>query len=202
MIHSARSAALIMFLVALLGWALGPTAGAQQPVARTAVRVFLPFGPEGIGSGLTVTSRLSGECFSRSLASPGRPDAWRCTSGNQILDPCLEGFGQAALVCAQAPWSSEVALLTPSKPLPQSGGPRELDLTALPWALALANGARCVLLTGATSGLVGLRINYGCVGGKAYVFGEVDRSLPEWQVFFTDGQGSVAERVAVAVAWY
>jgi hypothetical protein len=33
---------------------------------------------------------VNGSCFTSSNASASRPDAWRCSSGNGILDPCYQ----------------------------------------------------------------------------------------------------------------
>lgn len=70
----------------------------------------------------------------------------------------------------------------------------------LPWALDLANGKRCGLLTGATAALAGMRINYGCADG-GFVIGEVDRSQPVWVVNYYDEGTLATELVAVETVW-
>ncbi len=45
-------------------------------------------------------------------------------------------------------------------------------------------------------------VNYGCQNKEGFVLGDIDRSRPQWQVFFTSFESHVAERTGVAVAWY
>lgn len=70
----------------------------------------------------------------------------------------------------------------------------------IPWALELANGERCTLLTGATMVLAGERVNYGCEGGGS-VLGEVDRGALLWVVDFLPDDAVATDQVAVLVAW-
>src|SRR5262245_10805992 len=191
--------------VACLAMALASGAAlaeAQPAESPTSVRVFLPFSPAGLRGGLTVVGRVSGECFAPSIASAGRPDAWRCSSGNRVMDPCFEGLQSVVLACATSPWSADVVLLTPTAELPRGKANRpELDM-APPWALELDSGVRCQLLTGATWGAAGMRVNYGCEGDSGYVIGDVDRSRARWQVFFDAPKGVSARTVGVTAAWY
>ena len=86
--------------------------------------------------------------------------------------------------------------------MPRIDTKREAFPAALPWALDLANGLRCTFLTGATSGVAGMRVNYGCDDGKTWIIGDVDRSLPKWRVFVLSADRVVAEQEDVTVAWY
>jgi len=191
--------------------ALAATMAVAQPAPSpeatpTDVRLYLPFDVGGgLNRAVVVVDRVSGECFTGSLASPGRPDAFRCTAGNRILDPCYQGFeaGQPRLACARASWSAEVTLLTPTKEMPRAEANRPTLPAALPWAVELADGTRCALLTGATAAAAGMRVNYGCEGGDAYVVGEPDRSLPRWRVLLWMPARDIAARlVGVTVAWW
>ncbi len=178
---------------------------AQEPPPRprTEVRVFVPFGPGGLSTELAPERDVEGSCDGPSLASTGRPDAWRCMSGNDILDPCfLQMMGDGTVVaCLESPWNLSVTRLTAASPLPMSD--ITLDVrSALPWAMELANGKQCTALTGATFGLVGLRANYGCAGG-GLIFGEPDRSGDVWRAFYyAEDGGYILEQVDVLTAWY
>jgi hypothetical protein len=179
---------------------------AEQPAAptRTQIKLLTPFGPAGLSIGMAVTEKVNGTCFAASAASPSRPDAWRCSSGNGILDPCYQRIlgDEKQLACpVGGPWPANVVLLTLTQPL--SNEPRKETNRAdtLPWALELANGQRCTLMTGAMPPVAGMRINYGCPGGFQVV-GDIDRTGPVWRVF-SQGEKSIAlEQVDVAVAWY
>jgi hypothetical protein len=69
-----------------------------------------------------------------------------------------------------------------------------------PWALVLANGARCQMVTGATGAVAGMRLNYGC-SSKGWVLGTVDRSAEPWIVFYSaNPDGADYTKVAVREA--
>lgn len=193
------SVLLIIALAAVL-----TSAVAQDAPNATTIRVFTPVGAAGLAGDLNSTHELSGSCFVTSVATSERPDAWRCSAGNAILDPCFQNFFGAddELVCAEAPFSTDVVRLKLTEPLPEPSSNREPDFSGLPWALELENGAQCTLFTGATASLAGLRINYGCSDGGE-VAGPVDRSLSAWRVFYrADDAGSSLDQVKVVTAWY
>jgi hypothetical protein len=75
-----------------------------------------------------------------------------------------------------------------------------IDPLSIPWAIELANGDRCGLLTGATAVVAGMRINYGCEGGGSIV-GELDRSAAVWTANYYDEQALGTELVEVATVW-
>ena len=177
-------------------------------LVRTDVRFFLPINQGGLNVGLAAVAEERGSCHSGSLADAGRPDAWRCSAGNAILDPCFaspfalpDDPGQ--LACAESPFTGDVVLLTPTEPLPvQDANQPFADYPdQLPWALELANGEQCTLLTGATVGIATLRLNYGCAG-QGSVIGNPDRSADLWLVSYLPQDGIATGLVEVATAWY
>jgi hypothetical protein len=225
---------LLVALSALLALALvGPVMVSAQDatpaadpgatdVSRTDVRYLLPFGPDGLNPGLTVSATVEGVCGFSSIVALDRPDAWDCISTeNEIFDPCFEPFMQdpeelAQLACVEAPFATEVTLLTLTEPLVREkeaadpGADPSLDMGQsaddtlapwdLPWALELANGDRCTLLHGTLIVLAGQTVHYGCEDG-GMVLGETDRTQPVWTVSYM-AEGEVASRlVAVTVAW-
>jgi len=108
--------------------------------------------------------------------------------------------------CAESPFTGDVIALTLTEPLPSDTGNEAASLQSeqgagiLPWALELANGERCTLLTGATAPIAGLRLNYGCDGG-ASVLGDIDRSQPLWVVNYLADGGYATTLVPVSAAW-
>lgn len=145
-----------------------------------------------------------GRCFSASLALP-RADAWRCSAGNRILDPCFGPASASLLICVRDPWGTAApTVLRLTEPL-TPGGPLG---SAHPWALETVDGARCTFLTGATSGVNGHRVAYGCIGG-AYLLDDVQEG-PLWTATqVTLGPGSAGQppaatssaTVGIATAW-
>jgi hypothetical protein len=176
---------------------------AQSAPAGTDVRVLVPFRPGAVAPGLTVSERGSGSCWTASPASAGRPDAWRCLAGNRFYDPCFAGFAGSdqVVACASSPWSSDVVMLTLSGPLPGDVSRPPSPPGGPPWALELTTGERCTMLTGATWGVAGMRVNYGCPGDVAIV-GDIDRSAAMWKVFVLRAGASVMSQVEVRAAYY
>jgi hypothetical protein len=195
--------------ICLLGAALCgsyPAASADLTSApvRTQIKLLTPFGPAGLSIGMAVTEKVSGSCFTGSIASPTRPDAWRCSSGNGILDPCYQRIlgDEKQLACpVGGPLPANVVMLTLSQPLPSEPRKEVSRESTLPWALELANGQRCTMFTGATAPVAGMRINYGCPGGFQAV-GDIDRSQPVWRVLFQGEKSIALEQVDIAVAWF
>jgi hypothetical protein len=173
----------------------------------TQIKLITPFHDGNLGIGFAVTARGDGECFARSAAIAGRPDAWRCSIGNAIHDPCFQNImGDAkVLACPDGPWTANVILLTLTRPLPADSPGNEAMKSPLketmPWALELANGQRCTMFTGATAPIVGMRINYGCPGGFIAV-GDIDRSAAVWRIFFQGEKSLSLDLTDIAVAWY
>src|ERR671932_1856431 len=197
-----------------------PVLHAQEPPAATQIKFLLPWQPDGtLNPALQVRGRESlPPPFGCQGGGAGqRPDSWRCGTA----DPCYAPppfAAQTTVACATSPWSSEVVLLdlqTPLRTVEECRTPPlcrlPVDLTSPPWALELANGARCTQFRGTLPIVEAMRFLYGCAhpdGSPAGLAGgptatdEVDRSQPLWRVFFL-GEGSyVIEQVAVPVAWY
>lgn len=168
-------------------------------IVATKVVLFTPWAGDHVRSGFTITAHRSGTCWTESLAT-GRPDAWRCMSGNAISDPCFAGDrGQNVVACVSDPFSRDIILMRLIKPLP----PRVAATTGTrgnPWAMRLSNGATCISLTGATGAYAGERINYGCVP-KGYVAGSPDRSARIWRaLFLSEWRGGNATGPAKKIA--
>ena len=185
-------------------------------VARTDIRYFLPFTPDGLNPGLTASENENAVCGFSSAAVLDRPDAWDCIGdNNQIYDPCFENpftlpdeLGEMA--CAASPFTTDVTLLTLTEPLvrekEQDAGmvpDTSVDSIAawdLPWALELANGDQCTLLHGTLTVMAGQTVHYGCVNG-GMVLGETDRGLPVWTVSYLAEGEFASNLVEVTVAW-
>src|SRR5215208_1804579 len=128
----------------------------ETDVQRTDVRYLLPFGPDGLSSGLTSSATVEGICGFNSSAALDRPDAWDCLSAdNEIFDPCFENpflppdeLGEVA--CFDDPFSAEVTLLKLTEPLVREKEAadssadssiamgQEADDVLAPWALPWA----------------------------------------------------------------
>jgi hypothetical protein len=180
----------------------GGVAGAGAAPLRTTDAIYEVFGPTGGVSLQTKTE--SGSCFSGSDATQ-RSDAWRCSSGNELLDPCFSSpLAAGTVVCPAAPWLHTGITIRLTQPLPSAEADHgAASLARLPWALELYDGSRCLLATGATSVLDGRRLNYFCGGqSKTGLWGAPNRSTQPWRIYraaFTAKR--LTQRVAVRRAW-
>ena len=184
---------------------------AFRAATPTRVRIAGVFDGHGhLNPGSRQLSFTKDTCFAGSLETD-RSDAWRCFEGNFILDPCFVDQSKKfpLLLCLEAPWATEGTLLQLTQPLPSREGDHGTPGHGLPWALVLTTGQQCVLFSGATTVLGGLRLNYGCTPGKnVAVYGDVNTTRQPWTVLVWRGPGLEATRlaqlvrVAVRTVWY
>jgi hypothetical protein len=171
---------------------------APQATQRT---TYSPFDASGApAASLQITARSGGECTTSSRVAGA---VCRCIVGSLLHDPCyLDALASAqagvdVVLCVDAPWSRAAVRLrldSLDRGAPAgSGGP--------PWALELADGSRCVFVTGATTVVGGRRLNYAC-GRTRVLFGEPDRSRSVWRIRMArDATGANMTTVPIRVAW-
>ena len=93
-----------------------------------------------------------GHCWTTSLAMP-RSDAYRCSTGNLLYDPCFAVEGGEYVIAGADPSTGYPGFLIKlTEPLPEPGDYPEIDDYV--WMLELADGTVGVWATGAT-GIVG-----------------------------------------------
>jgi len=118
---------------------------------------------------------VDGSCWTNSIAAPFRGDAWRCTVGNNIHDPCFQIPGNANLLCD--PNFGNIAdtspvILSLVKPLPKPGkipAPRSPADGA--WLIKIKGGILCSPFTGTLPfSDKGDVATYGC-SDKRLIFG-------------------------------
>jgi hypothetical protein len=187
------------------------TAAPAAP-ARTNARIFLPYTANGLNDTLTVAGNETGVCGFGSIATASRDDAWECTTtSNRIYDPCFENpFAPAdqpgELACITSPFDKNVVVLALDEPLARQKdapavAPGEVNFGAweLPWALELANGDQCLLLSDVDVVMAGESVYYECGGGS--ILGDLNRGQPLWTVSYL-ADGDVGTTLTdVAVAW-
>jgi hypothetical protein len=183
-----------------------PAANATQVVA------YVPPAPTA------ATPTESGSCWTNSIAAPFRTDAWRCSVGNAISDPCFQIPGGNDLLCNVNPanpaaTSSFVLQLT--QPLPAAQVPEGTVPANWAWLVQLSDGTICSPFTGTLPiAQGGISANYGCApatpGGEGLlIFGDLNASTSPWtaQVGLlsaaTSGLPAVTsqETVNVATVW-
>jgi hypothetical protein len=153
--------------IVLAGCSGSPSPKATSPVtspvsAATMAKTFAPYSAAGQLTAHT-SSRATGSCWTSSIALSD-PNAFRCISNNQILDPCFAPphvTAPTTVACFSDPWTPGL-LLTLSEKLPAP----DPGTRTTPWALELADGTRCVALTGTVDQVGTLDMGYSC-GGTA-----------------------------------
>lgn len=173
----------------------------------------MPFDSQGgLDTTLRVEDSMTGSCWVGSLVT-SRPDAWRCMSDNQILDPCFEDTSShtADLACVSDPQSGEVTVLKLTETLPEEyrnkgAVPSEDDV----WAFLLVAEEICTRSTGAGPPPIGdLYARYYCGGDPgATAYGEIDKTSEPWKVLIWRGSPTTPpsspeqlEQVGVRIVW-
>jgi hypothetical protein len=92
-------------------------------------------------------TQQAGNCFANSIAEPYRQDAWRCTVGNSISDPCFETSQKGFVFCQMNPLVQDSFLikLTKALPTPELPANRQSNWA---WFLTLKGGIVCSPFTG------------------------------------------------------
>jgi len=133
--------------------------------ARQVTRVvhFQAFTGSGAPS-TAVRAAGSGQCFTTSITVPVA-GVYRCFGNKEILDPCFAAPAAAAatsVVCYADPWSAARRLVL-TAPLPKATPLQHHR----PWAMQLADGVRCVSVTGTVQIDRGVPLTYECRDGRA-----------------------------------
>jgi hypothetical protein len=110
-----------------------------------------------------------GSCWTNSIAAPFRGDAWRCTVGNGITDPCFQIPGSTSLLCGANPANPDATssfVLQLTKPLPRSQPVQGLQPSGQAWLVELQGGTLCTPFTGTLPfTATGDAASYGCAPG-------------------------------------
>jgi hypothetical protein len=173
-------------------------AGAHNSSAfsATVVTRFTPYSAAGVLTA-SVAARGTGQCWTGSIVVPVA-DAYRCLVGNDIADPCFappRPSTPLTVACLPDPWSG-ARVVTLTQPLPVS---RLIGNAARPWAVQLANGARCVASTGTVQNVHGVSLDLLCSGETAA--GGLDTTKPTWHVQYGPKSGGPLTQVDVTRAW-
>jgi len=146
------------FLVSCALMLCATSVQAQMPaspltITGTKIIEFAPPLPRG-------GNAKEGSCWAESIAAP-RPDAWRCSIGNSISDPCFTvGRNPEQLVCGADPaLRSDGFILKLTKPLPKKPhGTRKVA----PWIFQLSDGSICEAMSGTVPTVNGEPARWSC----------------------------------------
>jgi len=195
-----RRSALIVATASFLAITV-PIPAAASPM-RTKAGVFQAFAADG-SPAIYISKTVQGYCYTGSLTID-RSDAWRCSSGNFLLDPCFSSAEAPGLViCPNIDPASGIEIRL-TKPLPYSSANRAApSVNDPPWAIETLSGRFYGLASGASSIVNGLRLNYFCGSGcTAGLWGYPNRKVKPWTILY----GSISARtlttkVGILRAW-
>jgi hypothetical protein len=178
--------------------ATSATPGGPVRPAATQVIAYEPWAVNGLAPGIQVASTVKGSCWISSGVSD-RPDAYRCLTGNNLLDPCfasqyVSSPGQVA--CAD-PSPESVTVINLTKPLPPAALPGQQPN---PWLLDLANGQQCYGFIGSANEVGGMPVRFAC-SPRANLFGNPQDSNGTWTIFYQARPGSSLRLVPIAKAY-
>ncbi|HEY2657634.1 MAG TPA: hypothetical protein VGI55_17755 [Solirubrobacteraceae bacterium] len=183
-------------VLAVIGVSPAPAASRM----RTTATIFRAFNSAGVPT-IQVQSK-SGRCFAPSATSD-RNDAWRCLVGNFILDPCFSSAkAHGVVICPDRQLNGGIMIrLTRALPGPANRG--SPSPATVPWNVQLANGQHCLLSSGASTAIHGVRLNYFCDPGTRYgLWGFPDRRAQPWTILsgpFTAKR--LTQRLVIVRAW-
>ena len=160
------------------------------------VKTFSPYAATGTLV-VPVADHVSGSCWTGSIAVPVA-GVYRCLAGDQIYDPCFAPSPQTSpptVACVPDPWTP-ARVISLTAPLPPASPPAQ---GRDPWALELANNARCVTVTGTVASVAGVALNYLCGPGlgAAIIQNDGTRIL----VDYGSETGTSLATVAVVTMW-
>ena len=188
-------------VVVIVALALVSTAGAST--AGTEIELYAPFSADTIASGIQVGHVARGSCWTTSIAD-SRTDAFRCTVGNYIHDPCFAsspGGPTVYVLCPMYTPAAKVLRINLTKALPSHAGGSD-PMHYPPWAIQTATGKWCTAITGATSMVAGMRVSYGCIGGGV-LLGSPHRASANWRMFYATSYDAGASRlVPLRSVWW
>jgi hypothetical protein len=181
---------------------MGGATGIAGATTRTSVAIYQAFGPHGAAK--LLTRPKSGYCWVGSLTTPRR-NAWRCTTGNYLHDPCFSSaYVSGIVLCPDAPWLKTGVKIRLTRTLPYAHGNHSApSVRAEPWALELYGGRRCLFSSGASNVVRGKRLNYFCgASSQEGLWGFPYRGSEPWTILIAPFQAStLSERAAVRRAW-
>jgi hypothetical protein len=139
----------------------------------------------------TDTPVMKGSCFANSIAAPYRSDAWRCTVGNAISEPCFalptstDKLG--SLLCGANPAGNDTSstfVLQLTKGLPKVEMPTGTIPSNWAWLVELNDGTVCSPFTGTrpfdASGDVATYACHSALAGENMIFDDLHASSSVW----------------------
>ena len=134
-----------------------------NPFAQPSATVQRYFAPE-YGVAVDTRSLSAANCWIHSVVSD-RPDAYRCSTDDGLIDPCFtSGTEPSILACPINPYDQVKYYSVEDSQLEQLAVASSTG--DQPWFIKLNDGTECNFDSGATSLVAGMRVDYMCNNNK------------------------------------
>jgi hypothetical protein len=167
---------------------------------KTSARLYEAFKANGKPA-LNVAKTEQGSCFTGSI-EVNRDDAWRCTHGNYLYDPCFSSSKANGIVlCVTAPWKTSALELKLTKALP-TGDTKKPSTKTAPWAIETSSGLRCVF---GQMGPFISRSEYGdyVCNRTTWLWNLPNRSTEPWTIHVAPTTArTLTEKAKIKIAWF
>ncbi|OIJ69784.1 serine/threonine-protein kinase [Streptomyces mangrovisoli] len=165
--------------------------------AATEVNTFTPWTFGEPADDISVVRTESGSCFAAS-SSATRVDAYRCTVGDDIKDPCFSPPNDLspAVLCPYSGPIGKVLKIRLTEPLPDAllG-----DEEPYPFKIVLADGQVCDSYQGSGIAIAGETMSFGCPDGD--LFGAPHSAGPTWTMNYRPKGASSFRPVDIAAVY-
>lgn len=165
----------------------------------TILQLYRPYAQTVKHPPILAEIKLNGACYEQSHYTK-RNDSWRCFAAGKMYDPCFtKPFGsQIIVICPESPWVSKATEISTSNSL-NNQSHQALDMSqALPWAIELSTGEKCLSVERGES-FDGLPLRYHCEHGKQ-LYGRIQHCSTNWKIFEHNSEGTAT--VSIAKAWF
>lgn len=177
------------FWVRCLGTSLAILCSTYAYATATELSLFRPYAETSKHAPVIIESNQHGYCKQQSERIV-REDAWHCvTNDGKTHDPCFSKRFSAntMVICPESPWSGKAIQMTINPPLDESSQV-SLDMSnALPWAVELVSGERCLSVESKQI-YDNLPVNYFC-GNGVVLTGDAHRCSGVWTILKHDSSG-------------
>lgn len=149
-----------------------------------------------------------GSCWTGSNNASSNPNAYRCTIGHNLYDPCFKEQNNK-VICGITPVDNSKSFeLKLTEPLPNNNLRADKDSGLAPWIAELDNKVICTKFGGTAGdipradGKIGDLYFYTC-GDKSVIVGHIDTSGPLWraQTAFIKADGSDYQTHNILKVW-
>jgi eukaryotic-like serine/threonine-protein kinase len=183
-------------MVAIAAGALSASAAAALQTKTVIYQAFSASGKPAIH----VTSTVKGSCFSGS-SEADRNNAWRCSVGNFLYDPCFSSAAAPVIVlCPKHAWSRSGIEIQLKKALPtQFGNKKKPSTKGTPWAMRTTSGLKCVFQGMGPFVSKNVFADYACAGGT-WLWNQPNRKQQPWTI--KSGAKTPTQTVQVKTAWF